>query len=442
MKAFQLRTDRSQRLDTDAGLYALDWWPGDQRSTVHSTGNFLQAISPSPAARDLLGLAVAVYCADKVALRADTPDGFTRDLELRVPVSDPERFVAAEEPLTQALRFLTGDHWTLRFRPSSGRTRKKTAGTLADAVCLFSGGLDSLTGAIDLLAQGMSLVLLGHHEGGLITHVQTDLARAITNRYGKTHVRLRQLFLTPSVPHAGQARPLPGEREDTTRSRSLLFIAAGLALADSLGNQTPLYIPENGFIGLNVPLVPARRGALSTRTTHPHFLATLGEALTALQLDADAIKNPYRLHTKGEMLAATQDTALLAEFAPRSMSCAHPTAGRWRKKPPGNCGYCWPCLIRRASMHHAGWDRSDQYAWDALTDDTLLDPGTQTGASLRAALASLSGPDDRYAVLRNGPIPDGEAPDFDALYRRGCEELRTWLRSGGGPSLRKRLPAA
>ncbi len=213
VKAFQLRTDRSQRLDTDAGLYALDWWSGDQRSTVHSTGNFLQAISPSSAARDLLGLAVAVYCADKVALRVDAPDGFTRDLELRVPVSDPERFVAAEEPLTQALRFLTGDHWTLRFRPSSGRTKKKTAGTLADAVCLFSGGLDSLTGAIDLLAQGMSLVLLGHHEGGLITQVQTDLARAITNRYGKTHVRLRQLFLTPSVPHAGQATPLPKERE-------------------------------------------------------------------------------------------------------------------------------------------------------------------------------------------------------------------------------------
>jgi len=214
-----------------------------------------------------------------------------------------------------------------------------------------------------------------------------------------------------------------------------------VAVADGLGATVPLYVPENGFIGINVPLVPARAGSLSTRTTHPFFLTQLRAVLDRIGV-THPVENPYRLRTKGEVLCDCDDPALIAELAPLSLSCAHPTAARWRRRAQGNCGYCWPCLIRRASMHAVGQDTPDAYAWDAMTDDELLEPSNDTGSSLRALLASMTEPADRYAVLRNGPIPGGEAASYDDVYRRGRSELRSWLEARGSATIRARLAAA
>ena len=83
-------------------------------------------------------------------------------------------------------------------------------------------------------------------------------------------------------PNAAQRRPAPTDRENTTRSRSFFFIAAGLARAALLGPEAPLYVPENGVIGINVPVSPSRAGSLSTRTTHPFFMAMLRRLLDSI----------------------------------------------------------------------------------------------------------------------------------------------------------------
>ena len=76
------------------------------------------------------------------------------------------------------------------------------------------------------------------------------------------------------------------------RSRSLLYLALGLAAAAGFGAATPLIIPENGWISLNPPLTANRLGSCSTRTTHPYFL----EQLTGLWREAglaNPLVNPY-----------------------------------------------------------------------------------------------------------------------------------------------------
>ena len=73
------------------------------------------------------------------------------------------------------------------------------------------------------------------------------------------------------------------------------------------------------------------------------------------------------------MLTDCSNPRLLARLAPASISCAHPETPRWRNQPQGNCGYCLPCLVRRAALAQIGQDRSDDYAWDALADPELLD---------------------------------------------------------------------
>ena len=60
-----------------------------------------------------------------------------------------------------------------------------------------------------------------------------------------------------------------------------------------------LVIPENGFMSLNPPLLPERRGALSTRTTHPSFLAQLREVLDVVGIDVE-LDVPFAALTKGE----------------------------------------------------------------------------------------------------------------------------------------------
>lgn len=59
--------------------------------------------------------------------------------------------------------------------------------------------------------------------------------------------------------------------ENTSRGRSLLFLCAAVSIAGIMGKQVPVYIPENGFIGLNVALTNGRKGSCSTRTTAPLF---------------------------------------------------------------------------------------------------------------------------------------------------------------------------
>ncbi|GAB4001185.1 hypothetical protein GCM10029992_35880 [Glycomyces albus] len=211
----------------------------------------------------------------------------------------------------------------------------------------------------------------------------------------------------------------------------MLFLTAGLALASSISPTTPVYIPENGFIGINVPLTRARSGSYSTRTTHPFFIKSLRSAIEELGVH-NPILNPFRLKTKGEILADTKNATLLEQLAPLSISCSHPEAARYVKRPQGNCGYCFPCIIRRASMSHAGWDSPSGYAWDALSGTDLLNRNTRRAADLRAVINGVYAERPDRDILRNGPIPDREHKEFLRVWRTGLAELRSWLNGATG----------
>ncbi|MET9059799.1 Qat anti-phage system QueC-like protein QatC [Streptomyces antibioticus] len=428
------------------GEVLLDFAPGSAAATVQTNASFFSNTALPPAAADLLLLGVAAYCADRITERRETADAWTRDIGLRLPAHAPDAW--PREKAERALGFLTGDQWDIRAHPRS-RTRTDTPRGLvereslqADAVCLFSGGLDSLCGVVDLLEEDPErrLLLLSHYEGGQTPSAQARLFRRLRTHYGP-RVRRQPLFLRPAPHHPAQEQPLPPGREATSRSRSLLFLTSALALASSLGPTVPVYLPENGYIGVNVPLTPARSGSFSTRTTHPHFLALLEQTARAVGVE-NPLVNPYRLTTKGEMLASSRNAELLRELAPLSVSCSHPEVARYARRPQGNCGYCFPCLIRRAAMARAGWDDPDDYPWDALSDPTLLDTESDRSADLRAvAIGTRPGRPDRD-VLRNGPLPSGERLTFLDVWRRGSAEVRSWLTTGATGALAEQLEKA
>ncbi|WP_157411504.1 Qat anti-phage system QueC-like protein QatC [Actinoplanes rectilineatus] len=407
----------------------LDWAPGRREATIEFTTGFFDGWTPTAAGTELLRFAAGIYCGDRTVEREPQPDGWTRTLRVDVPVADPEAWDQAGWAGT--LGFLTGDRWNIRPRRARPAAAAPT-GLDIDAVSLFSGGLDSLCGVIDLLEEDPNrrLLLVGHYEAGQASTAQRALYAGLAKIYGN-RVVLRRLFCRPAPADEAQALPLPDQRERTTRSRSLLFIAAALAAASAAGPHVPVYVPENGWIGLNVPLTRARTGSASTRTTHPHFMTQLTESCRGIGI-TNPIVNPYRLQTKGEMLAGCRNPRLLIKLAPASVSCSHPETPRWRGREQGNCGYCLPCLVRRASLAHTRRDRGDQYAWDALSDEGLLDPDQRTGADLRALVRGVNPHRDELAIVRNAPLPAGEHQDHLQLWHRGAAEVRTWLGGAGG----------
>lgn len=300
-------------------------------------------LSPSPRAWDLLSLALSVVTADLAAHREKSPDGWTRQIALSVGVSDAPFWVAQRDSIEAMLRFLSTDIWMLDF-VADGPTPAAPHNPVLpdeDSVVLLSGGLDSLIGAIDLVASGARPMAVSHVVRGDGQNQQTFASRI---GGGLRHLSLNH-----------NAAP-PGVKEPSQRARSIIFLAFAVLACTTLaryhrGDTVPLYVCENGFIALNPPLTGMRVGSLSTRTAHPEYLGRFQELLDAAGIRV-RIVNPYALATKGEMLAECADQALLERFASQSVSC-----GRYRVFGYQHCGRCVPCQVRRASFVH--WGRPD-----------------------------------------------------------------------------------
>lgn len=392
---------------------------------------------PSPAGEAILSLAVAAYSIDKLVARSSADDGWTRRIALDIPMRPGIPSIKAFE---KPLNFLTGDTWQLGHYELDqdpfglhNDDLDLPQALQADAVSLFSGGLDSLCGVIDFLEVNpeKTLVLVSHYDGGQASSKQIELRDHLADHYGSERVIIKRIWTRPGA----TTKPSNlASVENTTRGRSLLFIATALAIADSIGPAVPVIVPENGYIALNVPLTRARVGSASTRTTHPHYLRELQTAAGVLGV-SNPISNPYIHSTKGEMLLHSSNRDLLAELTPLSISCSHPEIGRWQQRIQGNCGYCFPCMIRQASVHAAGLDRGE-YAWDVLNDPELLNPDTERGADLRAVMNGIFSERPDRDVLRNGPLPGDRLQHVDT-WRRGNQEMASWLLEGAGHDLRR-----
>lgn len=416
---------------------------------------FPEVAPPDLIALDLLLLAGIVYVLDKGIPRRGTEDAWTRAFSVEFPVSDPDRWGLATQDLQDALAYLTGDEWTIAFgrRPDGlfvpPRQRRVTRSVpTGSAVSLFSGGLDSLVGVIDRLATDTErLLLVGHYDDAGPSGAQRRLHQMLDEldpyrgRTDRLAVRVRPL--PPGAARTGQ-RVAPAGRERTLRSRSLVFLALGLYAAAMAGADTPLLVPENGFIAINIPLTPSRIGTSSTRTTHPYFLEKIQRVAQTVGLQ-HPIRNPLEGKTKGEVLAECTDPHTLGRLASESVSCAHPSRrGRWRRREARNCGYCVPCIIRRAAFHHVGQDRGSDYGFDVCAEE--LGSDLDIAGDLRAVLDCLrhvQTPEAiRDRVVLTGPLDPEQRQRFSALIGRGLDELRNLVEAKGSADLRERAGIA
>jgi hypothetical protein len=331
------------------------WRPrGEASSMETSIGPRLEELGNVPPLHvDFVRLAVLVFLADRSAPRDQGPGvRWDRDLELTVPVSAPELWNGAATELAHLLHVLSGDRWQLTFESERPPRRRAVAEVKpARVVCLFSGGADSLAGAVEAHAKvGAVPVLVSHWDMNSTSTVQTGLVDELSSLWGASpdHHRLELRRWAYQVGSGNAFRD-----EKSRRTRSFLFLALGLAAAAARGAQ--LWMSENGFTAINPPLSPERRGSLTTRTTHPGFTDGLVNLLRRLGLRAD-VRNPLEELTKGEVLSGAAQH-LSAGVAGNLFAKTH-SCGKvpWFKGFPqgAQCGLCFGCLVRRASFVASG----------------------------------------------------------------------------------------
>ena len=407
------------------------YWPAVGPSSFFVPfGPRLSAIGLVPATNiDLVRLALLVFAADRSAIRKiGTTNWSTRDFALTIPVSDAQLWNALANDLGKLLAFLTGDNWILTFKnarpPREQGVMEADLGDPTRAV-LMSGGADSALGVLESrrqLDEHESHVLVSHVGLTVLAPIQrgiADKASEITPGPGQS---VQQIRLVRRQQQVDGSR---FKNEPSTRSRSLLFLALGLAHASI--HRIPLWIPENGFATLNPPLAPHRRGTLSTRTTHPTFLAGLSRILEGVGAHTKIV-NPFARMTKGEMFRAAANRFgedEISDFLSATHSCG--LTGQRSKGIPTTtqCGVCFGCVVRRASFVSAGLKDRTAYADASRSQDLAnwLDRNSVLSDMRRFVRKGVTIQD---LVSMSLPV-DYSLKDARSLCQRGVEELREFV---------------
>lgn len=380
---------------------------------------FAASLYPAARAWDFLSIALAVTAADLAGHRTQSPDGWTRQLDLTVAVADPAFWRTQSTLIARLLGFLTTDIWEVGFISGglAPKPPRKPVLPLEDCVALLSGGLDSFIGNLDLAAKRRKALAVSQTVRGDAEN-QRAFARLIGG--GLRHLQFNH---NTSVPD--------GESPPSQRARSLIFLAYGILAATTLkryldGGKVTLFICENGFISVNPPLTEMRLGSLSTRTANPVFLHLVQQLLDNAQLRVQ-LENPYQLNTKGEMLRDCADKKLLHAHATDTTSC-----GRYLQHGYKHCGRCVPCLVRRAAFRSAGLKDTTDYVYKDLGRDDAEHAGFDDVRSVAIALAKVKtdGLENWLGTAVSTALL-GDVTALQAMAGRGLNELGSLLKFHG-----------
>ena len=322
---------------------------------------------------DLLEIATYVYSADQVIRRGaddvDTfGDGWRRDLHFVVPVRDPDFWSSAQvqDTLCSTLGFLSDDQYRFDFvkldqeHPFQQYLQFDDTQQVygkPEQVVMFSGGLDSLAGAIDEVVNQKRRVLLVTHKS--------------TSKLNKRHRTLEQMLAEKAgdnVPHRISVRVHKAKElnhEYTQRSRSFLYVSIGATIARML-NLKSVRFYENGVISLNHPVCAQVVGGRATRTTHPRVMKGFQDLLSLVAGEPFTVENPYIWKTKADVVKIITDAGC-HDLIKHSMTCTH----TWEMtNQHTHCGGCSQCIDRRFAILAAKADQHDpveHYKVDVFT---------------------------------------------------------------------------
>jgi 7-cyano-7-deazaguanine synthase in queuosine biosynthesis len=391
------------------------------------------ALPLAPVVRDVLDLAAIVYTADELCARSSAADQWTRTFDAVIPVRSPALWRTAGPQLQDILRFLSGDTFRFEWTPTRTvpllRNHRATIPEGFDTVCLFSGGADSLVGAYELLEEGRNVLLVGHQADGIMASTQDRVVRFLKRRFAR-----QVAFVQARVARSPRAEPefdLGMKVETTHRPRSFLFLALAVAVA-SAAEIDEIVIPENGLIALNPPLNVSRVGTLSTRTAHPRFISGFASWARAIRAFQGRLWNPFLYMSKTDIIRRAARP--LRPALRQTLSCSHLGRSRWTGFRGNHCGYCVPCLYRRAAFAELNLDDPANYYRNVFARFASLSATERSDVRALAAFASRvreMSPAQRMSVALSHGACDAATlttigPQVDDPYAAWSEMLNRW----------------
>ena len=358
----------------------------------------------SPRCLDLLEIAAYVFAADRLTPRGSREaveyQAWSRRLHFIVKVRDYEFWRESKvcNALKSALRFSTGDqNYEFTFQaghatPPTGLFDDEifsvdTGGDLS--IVLFSGGIDSLAGAIQRLDQTREHVCLVSHlsqvgtvrtQRGLATALQKDYCGRVSHYKFKTHLQGVR------------------SKEETQRSRSFLYGSIAFALSTAFGRDR-FYIYENGITSLNFSRRDDLINARASRTTHPQTIGRLASLFSIIAEKCFGIQTPFLWYTKSDVVKSLKDSEH-RYLLPSSVSCSH----TYNSGPNAtHCGECFQCLDRRIGVYGANandLDNENLYATNIITSSIPSAEGKTTAVDYLRQAANFSNWSQQYFYNR------------------------------------------
>ncbi|MFZ7101930.1 MAG: hypothetical protein ACOWWO_04610 [Peptococcaceae bacterium] len=316
---------------------------------------------------DLLQIAAYVFCGDRMVNRGSRKsvnnESWARSFEFHIPVLDLDFWSNAKtkKALNDALTFMTGDRvYNFIFSQSdknpaeiinkqislfSGEYQTLDEAENTD-VMLFSGGLDSLAGAVQRLNEytERSLCVVSHKSNKTVTHTQKVLIAELNKQYGN---RVKQ-YNFECCNHDGLK-----SKDETQRTRIFLFSAIAFSMCHCYGKNS-FYVYENGITSMNLSKQADVINGRASRTTHPKTLGLLRKFYKLSNPSFDIIA-PYYNRAKAEIMEVFKKYNSLHLIA-SSVSCS---SSRTKPGQAPHCGCCSQCIDRRFSLYAAGLNEYD-----------------------------------------------------------------------------------
>lgn len=310
-----------------------------------------------PVMADAVEIASYVFTADRLVKRGSNQmprmgSDWRRRFRFIIPVRRHAIWRQQEvyDALVDALSFLSEDEFTFEFEARDLASRidpflsfdEPGARTIdPDDVILFSGGLDSVGGAVQqLIGRGRSAVLVTHKSSKNLAKRQDAVVQSLVARTGK-----EKIFYAPIWVGKGDYETV----EYSQRTRSFLFVSLGMAVARAFDRDT-IQFYENGITSFNLPIAEHVIGTRASRTTHPRTLASFARLFSLLLQRGVNVINPFLWRTKGEVVEILRENecgTLIAD----TTSCAG--VRNWAMTTK-QCGVCSQCIERRFAILAAG----------------------------------------------------------------------------------------
>jgi len=344
---------------------------------------------------DLVEIATYIFCADQATSRggeaqAGMGSDWRRRFHFVIPVRDPAHWSDPKvlAPLCDAISFLSDDDYEFEFQESTNPTElanylglsEESGAFKPEEVVLFSGGLDSLSGAVEELSDGKkNVALVSHRSSPKIFEFQKQLVEELRRKFPKRLMHI-PVFVT-------RREPLR-VHEYTQRSRSFLYAALACVVARLFGNNRIRFF-ENGVVSINLPISEQVVGARATRTTHPLVLELFRQFFSAAVGVRIEIENPFVWKTKADVVRSILDHGC-GPLIRHTVSC---TRSYDITKLHTHCGCCSQCIDRRFGIIAAGaaeLDPVEMYKIELLTgarlrptDQTMAESYVRTALELR-----------------------------------------------------------